>query len=61
PVGTELPNGWQAHYAGSQILSVSGICYELGLPPDVQVNMTREDADNGYDSIIEKACEIILD
>ncbi len=60
PIGTELPNGWQIHYAGSQILSVSGVCYELGIPPHVQIHCTREDADNGLDSIIEKACEIML-
>jgi len=57
PIGTELPNGWQMHCAGSRILSPEGVCYELGVPPDVQQNM---DPEQGYDDIIEKAADIIM-
>lgn len=60
PVGFELPNEWQVHCGGSQIISVNGEDFELGVPPDVQVDMSTEDEDNGIDSIIEKAIEIIL-
>ena len=60
PVGFELPNEWQVHCAGSQTFSVNGDNFELGVPPDVQIDMKKEDMDNGIDSIIEKAIEIIL-
>lgn len=60
PIGFELPNGWQVHCAGSQLLSVNGENLELGIPPDVQVDMTKEDMDKGVDSIIEKAIEVLL-
>ncbi len=61
PIGTELPNGWQVHFSGSQLLSPDGICYEMGIPPDVQVDMDKDDEDKGIDSIIETAIKIILE
>jgi C-terminal processing protease CtpA/Prc len=60
PIGTELPNEWQIHCAGSQLLSVSGENLELGIPPDIQVDMKKEDMDKGVDSIIEKAIDVIM-
>lgn len=60
PVGFELPNEWQVSCAGTQLLSVSGENFELGIPPDIQVDMNKEDEDKGIDSIIEKAIEVIL-
>jgi hypothetical protein len=60
PVGIELPNEWQIHCAGSQLLSTTGENFELGIPPDIQVDMKKEDIDRGVDSIIEKAIEVIL-
>jgi hypothetical protein len=61
PIGIELPNEWQIHCAGSQLLSVNGENLELGIPPDIQVDMKKEDMDKGVDSIIEKAIEVILE
>jgi C-terminal processing protease CtpA/Prc len=61
PVGIELPNEWQIHCAGSQLLSTTGENFELGIPPDIQVDMKKEDIDKGIDSIIEKAIEVILE
>lgn len=60
PVGKELGNGWQVSFAGSKTLSASGENFEMGIPPDVQVNMSKSDEDAGIDSIIEKAIDIIL-
>jgi len=61
PIGIELPNEWQIHCAGSQLISVSGENLELGIPPDIQVDMKKEDMDKGVDSIIEKAIEVIME
>jgi hypothetical protein len=60
PIGTELPNEWQIHCAGTQLISVNGENLELGIPPDIQVDMKKEDMDKGVDSIIEKAIDVIL-
>lgn len=59
PIGMELANGWQLRFAGTQILSADEECFEMGVPPDVPINMSAEDEDKGIDSIIEKAVEII--
>jgi len=61
PIGTELPNGWQVHFSGSQLFTPDGICYEMGIPPDVQVDMNKDDENKGIDSIIEKAIKVILE
>jgi hypothetical protein len=61
PVGIELPNEWQIHCAGSQLLSTTGENFEFGIPPDIQVDMKKEDIDKGIDSIIEKAIYVILE
>lgn len=60
PIGFELPNEWQVHCAGSQTLSLAGENFELGVPCDVDVDMSEEDRKKGIDSILEKAIEIIL-
>jgi len=60
PLGVELPNGWQVHFAGNQMLAVDGTCLELGVPPDIQVDMTDDDMDKGIDTIIETAIQTIL-
>jgi len=61
PIGVELPNGWQVHFAGNQMLGVDGSPkYEMGVPPDIQVDMTEEDRAKGYDTIIETAIKTIL-
>lgn len=60
PIGVELPNGWQIHFAGNQILGVDGSpSYEMGVPPDIQVDMKKEDMENGVDTIIETAIKAI--
>jgi len=60
PIGTEIPNGWQMHCSGSQLLSTGGECFEMGIPPDVQVDMKKSDMEKGIDTIIETAMQLIL-
>jgi hypothetical protein len=61
PVGIELPNEWQIHCAGTQLLSVKGENFELGIPPDIHVEMKKGDMEKGVDSIIEEAIRTILE
>jgi hypothetical protein len=60
PIGTELANGWQLRFSGTQILATNNKCYEMGIPPDVTMQMDANDEQNGIDSIIENAVDIIL-
>lgn len=55
-----LPNGWMlAVSSGSMILDANQVHIEPGVKPDVEVTLTKEDADKGVDTLIEKAIEIL--
>ncbi len=55
PAGSELPNGFHVNYSSSVCLLPNGYNIEDGIPPDVPVLMLQTDANNGVDSIIERA------
>lgn len=59
PFSSELPNGWAIRFSASPMLDAEMEQTEFGIEPDVRVDMTEEDIDNGIDTIIEKAREII--
>jgi hypothetical protein len=59
PIGKELPNGWFVHCAASHLYSMDDENFELGIPPDIQVDMKKEDRDKGVDTIIETAIDYI--
>jgi len=55
PIGAELPNGWTYRYSASETTLPNGTNIELGVAPDVSVNMTAIDEAQGKDSILEYA------
>ena len=59
PKKYELSNGWIYRIPTIKLISRSGIDYEDGVPPDVEVHFDREKGRDKVDSIIETACEII--
>lgn len=59
PAGSELPNGFHVNYSSSVCLLPSGYNIEDGIPPDVPVMMQQTDADNGIDTIIERALQML--
>ncbi len=56
----ELPNGWIIRVSVGEVKTLDGTSYEgKGIPPDVQVIGTEEQAIDGRDVILEKALEIL--
>jgi len=55
PVEYELSNGWIYNVSNSLFLAPDGYNIEDGVLPDIYVNMTQSDQNQGLDSIIEQA------
>lgn len=55
PFTSELPNGWGVRFSASPHLDANKQHIEFGIDPDVWVDMTDEDEDQGLDTIIETA------
>lgn len=60
PFTSELPNGWGVRFSASPMLDAQGNHIEFGIEPDIRVDLKKEDADQGIDTIIEKAREFLL-
>lgn len=57
----ELSNGWTYRIPWIKHISQSGMDYQNGVPPDVEVSLDMDLAKNEKkDSMIETACEMIL-
>lgn len=61
PLNSTLPNGWNVRFSACPILDAQGRCTEFGIEPDVKVDMTSEDWNNGRDTMIESAKQLIFD
>ncbi|MBQ2808832.1 MAG: S41 family peptidase [Bacteroidaceae bacterium] len=61
PLNSTLPNGWAVRFSACPILDAQGRHTEFGIEPDVKVNMSSEDWNNGRDTMIEKAKELIFE
>ena len=55
PVGGELPNGWTVRYSSTQTFLPDGFNIEGGIPPDIRVDMSEADRQQGKDTILERA------
>ena len=57
----ELSNGWYFRIPTVKYISRSGIDYENGVPPDIEIQLDVERVKyDSEDNIIEAACEMIL-
>jgi C-terminal processing protease CtpA/Prc len=59
PSGTELANGWGIRASNTRLLTPAGLDVEGGVPPDTVVTLRKEDADAGFDTLIEEALKRI--
>lgn len=59
PFSSELPNGWGVRFSASPILNAAGETTEFGIEPDIPVDMTQSDMDEGKDTIIEEAIKYL--
>lgn len=62
PYSSELPNGWGIRFSACSILDAKGNSTEFGVDPTegFETDMNKEDADNGKDSIMDRAISHIL-
>jgi len=59
PLSSELPNGWLVRFSAEPMFDVNMNHIEWGIEPDVKDSLKVADKANGYDTIIEKAIQII--
>ncbi|MCD8093158.1 MAG: S41 family peptidase [Bacteroides sp.] len=59
PFSSELPNGWGVRFSASPHLNAEKQHIEFGIDPDKKVDMSKEDEDNGIDTIIEEARKLL--
>ena len=59
PMSSEIPNGWLVRFSSSPMFDTNMNHIEFGVDPDIAVAMDSVDQANGYDTIIEKAIELI--
>ena len=55
PFTSELPNGWSIRFSASPHFNADMEQTEMGIDPDIHVDMTMEDLMRGKDTIIERA------
>ena len=61
PMSYTLPNGWVIRMSACPTLDAKGNSTEFGIEPDLRVDITSEDWNNGRDTMIEAAKTIILE
>lgn len=59
PFSSEIPNGWSIRFSASPMFDPDMGQLEFGIDPDVKVDMTSEDMQQGKDTMIETACRIL--
>ena len=59
PLNSTLPNGWTVRFSACPILDIEGKHTEFGIAPHEEVQITSADWNNGRDTIIEPAIELI--
>ncbi|MFP4366517.1 MAG: S41 family peptidase [Bacteroidales bacterium] len=59
PAFHDLPNGWLLRVSSTRFYSPQEINIESGIPPQIQIDMTKESMLEGTDDILEKAIEIL--
>jgi hypothetical protein len=53
-----LENGWIAMVPVQEVEGLDGAVYEgPGIPPDIEIQTTREELDQGYDAVLDAAIE----
>ena len=55
PFSSELPNGWNIRFSACPIYDRNKQSTEEGILPDYSIEMNKEDANKGFDTIIEYA------
>lgn len=57
PFSSELPNGWTIRFSACPMYDRQMQLTEMGIDPDVKVDITSDDYQRSVDTIIEEACK----
>lgn len=60
PLSSELPNGWMVRFSSSPMFDADMNDIEMGIDPTIKIDLSKEDENEGIDTIIEKAILEIL-
>ncbi|MGM9760397.1 MAG: S41 family peptidase [Parabacteroides sp.] len=60
PFMSELPNGWMIRFSASPMLDVDKQHTEFGIAPDIPVALSEADEEQGFDTLIERARQLIV-
>ena len=58
PFSSELPNGWSVRFSACPMYDRQMQCTEMGIDPDVKVDITSSDYARTVDTIIETARQL---
>ncbi|MCF7832733.1 MAG: S41 family peptidase [Candidatus Marinimicrobia bacterium] len=61
PNGGQLPNGWTYRFSITRTLTTDGLNYENGIPPEYYAVLDSTDMQQGFDTVIETALDVLLD
>lgn len=59
PINNELPNGWRVRFSSTRTIDARGNNIEFGVAPDVKLDLDSADIQNGRDTMIEAAIDLI--
>lgn len=59
PFSSELPNGWSVRFSACPMYDRNMTMTEMGIDPDVKVDITSADYQRGIDTIIETAIDYL--
>lgn len=60
PFTSEIPNGWSIRFSASPIYDADMNQLEFGIEPDIWVDMESADMEQGKDTMIEEACNVLM-
>ena len=59
PFYSEIPIGWAVRFSACPMYNAQKEHIEFGIDPDISVSLLDEDAKNGYDTLIERARQLL--
>ncbi|NLT02770.1 MAG: peptidase S41, partial [Bacteroidales bacterium] len=59
PLSNELPNGWMLRFSACPMFDAAMNHTEWGVSPDVAVSLDSIDHVEGYDTLIERAIDLL--
>lgn len=59
PLSSEIPNGWMVRFSACPMFDANMKHTEWGIDPDIKIDLDSADVAKGYDTMIEKAINVL--